>query len=170
MNSIKLILFVSFWCTLSYHCFGQRDFTRELSESAKESSSFIEYRDSTMKYYSNFTKNYGGVYLFIIFKAANFDSKTGIVKIEGFTAAAPEEPESVGIGGVPFFLAQPVDGYLKNIRMLGISDSIPNNRGKPEGYFYFETKINRNDRLYFSSDKGEALQEFVIGEVLYKER
>jgi hypothetical protein len=164
-KTIKFILVIT--CGASLNCQAQKDLSNVL---AKYNSTLdvLEYRDSSGNYYDR--GDYGGLFLEVYFRKVEFDFCTKLVKVEGITSSGSNEKDTVGLCCVYYFLAVPINGYLTNIRNLGVSNSDSENQSGPEGFFRFETKLAQQDRLYFVSKGRSGLQEFKIGEALYKDK
>jgi hypothetical protein len=159
MFHLLMLLFLS--------CRAQKDLSKVLWEN-RNRKIVLEYRDSSGNYYDRGT--YSGMVLHVIFNSVKYDVKKGKVKVNGITSAGFNEKDTAGLCCVHYFLAEPVNGYLTNIRKLGVSNNSSKDSSKPDGFFDFEASISKDDRLYFSSVSGSGLQEFYIGKVCYGKR
>ena len=148
-------------------CASQNNLIQRIYQSRTTIDRFT-YTDSTGKMYDNLGL-YNGVKLELFFKSAEWDSKKKYLLLEGFAGEIMLTGDTIRNCCGYFFIAQPKNGFLTNIRRLGQThDNNLGDKSKSVGYFRFTIKLQLDDRLYFCAADGVALQEFKIADIFYK--
>ena len=157
------LLLLPMLTTLS--CVSQTNLSNAVSES-RNGALNLSYIDSSGKGYEKGLV--GGMRMKVMFRNIQFNKQTNFVNVEGLATVFFNERDTIGLCCVDYFIAKPIKGYLTNIIRLGKTNSNQiENASKPDGYFSFEIKLDKDDRLYFVGREGTGLEEYNIGGVCF---
>lgn len=164
---MKAYIFLLPLMLLTLGCASQKKLVTAISES-RNNEWGLSYIDSSGNIYNSWGV-YGGLTMTVIFSRIEFNKETSHLKIEGLTTTPAMSSDTIGLCCVDYFIAQPVNGYLTNIRKMGRSNSTQTGDGlKADGYFSFDIILDKKDRLYFVNTENGGLQEYAIGKVCNK--